>query len=294
MTRKNPPTFRRDGNYKEWKARIKVWVDVCGVEVTDRASLVMLEIEDRKALKAALRLTEEKRRSPKGVEELLKLLDLAFDNEDPIGELVEAYRDFLNVRRMEKESISEFVYRYGDITEKLEKSEVQLPESLLSYMLLQGCDLDAVTERIVRTNCRELTMVEVQLNIKKATDSVGRITEKRSVPDITIKHEPMETMLVDRKSSCQLCGLEGHLAEQCRMYLTDRGEKQYDETELVPFVRQQAGNSNDQSDAGMVCYNCGFMGHRERHCPSSNIRLSSNSCLKCGLVGHRAYQCTGY
>ena len=110
------------------------------------------------------------RNSNDGVKEIFKQLDLALE-EDPLGDMFEAYDTFDNITRKEGETINEYIYRYADIREKLEKNDIRLPDSILSYRLLKGANLDDVTERMVRTNCRELNLAEVQLNLKKATDS---------------------------------------------------------------------------------------------------------------------------
>ena len=60
MAKKRPPTFKEKGEYKQWKDMVNVWLDVCDVSETEKASLIVLEIENSKAVKAALRVLTSK------------------------------------------------------------------------------------------------------------------------------------------------------------------------------------------------------------------------------------------
>ena len=112
MSKRNPPPFRVDMNYKEWKAAIDVWSEVNHEGQGVQASLVLLAVEHPKARSMLLKLPREDRST---IEQIFTAMDRLYKNEvDPVGELFKKYRSFDRIERKKKRftSTSIAILRY--------------------------------------------------------------------------------------------------------------------------------------------------------------------------------------
>ena len=108
------PKFRDKDSYKTYKTLVERWSNITDEEPNARATALILNIENNKALNEVVKRTS----SIKSVDDLLKVLDNIFRHEvDPVGDLFNKYKDFDTIARTEEETIKEYIDRFTYLKE---------------------------------------------------------------------------------------------------------------------------------------------------------------------------------
>ena len=136
---RTPPVLAGQESYLEWKEDIKVWELFTDLEQKKRGPAVYLTLTGN-ARDCVRDLTIEEIGANEGVKQITDKLDKVY-LKDKDTQTFMAFESFYNHRRTSGVNITEFLVDFGYLCNKLSKQEIQLPQSVLGFMLLKACNI---------------------------------------------------------------------------------------------------------------------------------------------------------
>ena len=137
---KYPPKFQEEDDYEQWRRDVEIWTELTDFDKSKQALAIHLALQGR-ARVAASELTVAELKEEDGVKKLLEKLDSLFLHE--IGRRQFAnFRDMYRLKRDGSVGIDQFVSQFQHAYYKLKSQSVELPDTVLAFMLLESCNLD--------------------------------------------------------------------------------------------------------------------------------------------------------
>ena len=153
-TKINPPVFGKGKNYERFKQELLAWREITDLSKEKQGIAVALtlpendETQIREKVFDQLRLDELKNYD--GLNVLINFLDQHLAKDD-LTDSLEKFEDFEDFKRLEAQSINEFVAMFDSKYRKIEKKNMTLPPEILAFKLLRKANISKEEKLLVLT-----------------------------------------------------------------------------------------------------------------------------------------------
>ena len=163
-----PPEFSEDGNWIDYKKELKIWQALTELPPSKQGPSVFFSFKG-KAKTAALELDIEDIKKDDGVDTILKRLDKLYLQETSQSAYL-AYHEFETFKRPRTMPIKEYLIKYDSLYNKIKCHEMEIPDGVLAYRVLNSANLNEDEMRLCRATLSEL---KYDLMIKQLTKIFG-------------------------------------------------------------------------------------------------------------------------
>jgi len=168
---KYPPKFQEEDDYEQWRRDVEIWTELTDFDKSKQALAIHLALQGR-ARVAASELTVAELKAEDGVKKLLEKLDSLFLHE--IGRRQFAnFRDMYRLKRDGSVGIDQFVSQFQHAYYKLKSQSVELPDTVLAFMLLESCNLDEKEEQLILSGMSEIKFDSMKAALKRVFGGKG-------------------------------------------------------------------------------------------------------------------------
>ncbi len=193
---KSPPLFTESKPYSRYIDEIKMWIAITELPDTKQAVAIALSLPENEGTireKVFSELGADKLNHKDGVKTLIAFLDTLY-KKDEMSEAYEIYTDFDRFRR--SNDMEEYVTEFERLYNRTKKHNMNLPESVLAFRLLEGACLDHKDRQIVLTG---VDYSNAGTLFKQMAQSLKKFFGKQSMPfksmpaenEMNIKVEPV-------------------------------------------------------------------------------------------------------
>ena len=183
---KIPPRMESEDKYEEWKSDILIWKSLTDLAVTKMALAVHLTLNGR-ARVASAELGQAILGKADGLDKLLEKLDTLF-LKDKSTRQYSIFREFFNLKRKEGQLIEDYITEFEQILFKLGVQNMNLPEPVSAFMLLNSSGLSEMDSKMVLSSTKEINLVEMKTAMTRILG--GKINLNR-FDGCPIKDEPV-------------------------------------------------------------------------------------------------------
>ena len=184
---KTPPLLGPDTIYEAWKNEIGVWRRMTSVEKKRQALAVVLSSLEGRAKETALSIELDTLDHDDGMNKLLEALDGLF-KKNAVDAAYEAYSKFDTLKKEDGMSMTEYILEYEQRYKQCQKSEMTLPDAVLSFKLLDTCGLNKTERQMVLTAATDLKYDTMKSALKRIFGKSQSEGENGAM--IKIKEEP--------------------------------------------------------------------------------------------------------
>ena len=213
---KVPPKFENELDCENWKKDIDIWCELTELAEEKRALAVHLSLSGKTRM-ALSELTLSELKNKDGIKKLIEKLDELFLPDQGRRQLT-AFNDLYNLRRKEEDMtdfISEFEHKYY----RYKQEEMDLPESVMAFMLLASCDLSGKDTQLVMSAISKVAYDNVKNTLKRVFGQ--NVCCQRGVE---CGAEMATNLPVTVKSEAVFYG-DGTSGSQPEMYVAHRGAR---------------------------------------------------------------------
>ena len=234
MKTKVPAFDGTASSYKKWKKLVSLWQTVCDEEDTKKQGVMLIMHMHSKASDIVIDETDT------SVDKITAKLDTIFENDN---DLMDIFDDFYKFRRTEGQTMKEYIHHFENKATKLKSGGLEIPDLILSYMILEAARLLENDKRIAKATCKDKTLKESKEVLLRLTDS--QISPSSSASNLSSQ--------IKVKEEQEVTFYGGHEEDEV-LYNQDRRQ------DRRPFRDQR--NRERQP-----CYGCGDRQHWIRDCP---------------------------
>jgi phosphoglycolate phosphatase-like HAD superfamily hydrolase len=141
-TRINPPVLGKGKNYERFKQELMAWREITDISKEKQGIAVALTLpendESQIHEKVFDQLHLDELKSHDRLNVLIHFLDHA---KDDLTDSLEKFEDFEDFKRLEGQSIAEFVAMFDSKYRKIEKKGMTLPSEILAFKLLKKANI---------------------------------------------------------------------------------------------------------------------------------------------------------
>ena len=183
---KNPPKLEDESEYEMWRKNIEVWVELTELPKEKQALAVHMSLKGRaQAASSQISITDMKKAT--GVKEILDKLDQLYLSETGRRQFF-CFRSLYRMKRESTESIDMFISKFEHQQFKLNSLGVQLPDTVLAFLLIESCGLEGREEQLILSSMTDVKYDAVKASLKRVFGSNVDSSDCKSVP---IKQEPI-------------------------------------------------------------------------------------------------------
>ena len=280
--------------YDSWKGQIDIWCEVCKEPVKERGMIIRLTL-DGPALAAAEHVPKALLKSEDGVQLLLEQLDRLFIP-DAIQRDFAVQNTFYRMLRPSDRKICDFVNDFADQYLKYQRTNADLPEKSLAFMLLSACNLTADSISLVMASSGlEIKYIEMQNTLKRifATEVLAQNGHQVTPTQINVTPTQVnsDTLLTntetnDTKDNSVLMsnnnqsGSQKHYDNNQHNYYT-RGRslrRNFRRNTYRGSSRSRGKNPLNRNGNHMACLRCESIFHLIKDCPENDYgKFNSNN-----------------
>lgn len=174
LNKQPPPRFKPEMTYANWKKKLLLWTIVTGVVKLEQAIMVVLNSFDGpirsegqiKAEKVADEMKEDELHCELGLTNLLANLDKVFLSEST-DEAYIIYTKFIQFCKSDSMSTLDYIIEFDHLNNKMIEHEIQLPEKVLTFKLLDGAMLEETQRQMALTFTPDLTLPGMKSALKR-------------------------------------------------------------------------------------------------------------------------------
>ena len=276
-------------SYVNFRKEVTLWETVTTIEEAKRAITLLLRLPP-KAKSVALDVPTEElskgktyteqsgTRKVSGVQRLLEVLDTVF-LEDINKEKFKAYRDIRNYKRQKSQSIQDFLLEYDKRIRRLREYEINLPEEVLAFEVLDSSNLSSEQESMANATVKELSYVAMKDQIRKIAISVVPQENSKTVvvkEDTYYNIENDDTAL--EHEECAYYSNYGPRGKpyRSRLFTHYQQRRPHYQKRGRGNRPRKSGNPRDQYGNPFRCHTCNSTQHFARECPDNNPTFYSN------------------
>ena len=164
MSKKTPPKSQEGMTYKTWKNKTDMWK----MPKEQQAIIVLLEplTGNAKAEKAVSELTATDVNNENGLKLLIEKLDEVFES-DKIDEAYLVHSRFINFHKSDEMSMTDCIIEFKNLYHKMTNHEMPLPNTVLTFKLLDGAKLNEDETKLAVTLGNNLEFETMKSALKR-------------------------------------------------------------------------------------------------------------------------------
>ena len=277
---KNPPKLTEGTDYEQWRHNVAVWIELTDLEKPKLGLALHMALEGRAQI-ASSELTIAQLKHNDGVDKILEKLDAIFLPETGRRQFA-TFRELYRLRRDESMNIDKFISNFEHIAFRLKSLAVNLPDSVLAFLLLEATNLEESQNQLILSS-----MTEIKYDAMKA--ALRRVFggQNPSQKFTVIKTEKM----FDESCSETLYarGMQQQFPARGRGSYRGRGGQssyrgsQFTYNNSANYAARYNNNNysrkenvKDQDGNVLRCIICGSKFHFAKQCPDSYEKLKEN------------------
>ena len=233
---KNPPPLGSDTVYETWKNEVEIWQKITDLDKKKQALAVTLSLSGQ-AREKALQIKADDLNKDDGMTTLINALDSLYKRET-IDLSYEAYMNFDKFKKMDSMNMVDYIVEFERLYTQCVKYEMQLPNAVLAFKLLDSCNLSQRDRQLALTASSDLSFDNMKSALKRIFGGTGK-NETNSGNGIEIKNEA--AMWVQKKG------------------IARKGK--------FNAAKKKATNPLDKSGKPTKCAICQSLMHWARDCP---------------------------
>ena len=165
-----PPLLKDEERYEVWRSDLLIWCDLCELPKKKQAQAVHLSLpEGSRARDATSEIDRDDLKKETGVEIILEKLDDLF-LADKGRRQFSAFKELYNLRRPTNVGVSNFVKDFEHAYFKFKAQDMQLPDSVMAFMLLASSALSDSESQLVMSSLADVTYKAMKSALKKIFD----------------------------------------------------------------------------------------------------------------------------
>lgn len=309
-TRISPPVFGKGKNYEHFKQELLAWREITDLSKAKQGIAVALSLPDndesqiREKVFDQLQIDELK--CVDGFNVLLQFLDQHLAKDD-LTDSLEKFEDFEDFKRLDGQSINEFVAIFDSKYRKIEKKNMPLPPEILAFKLLKKANISKEEKLLVLTGMNYGNRKTLYEEAKKSLKKFKANDDDRSSQRNSIKLEP--AFLAANEEALLAAGYTKTRRKMERNYNRDRGCSWNGGNLTQSHLRENRTGEPDKKNKGLTkkinptgpdgrlltCKSCGSFRHMLRACPDSwenmknvNTVEEENVVLYTGVIGNNS------
>jgi hypothetical protein len=192
-----PPTFISDSkSYAEYKADLKRWTRICGVDKKLQAEMVVYRLEGHPSHikeKINTQIGVKLEENENGIQELLAFFDSIYTKDD-MADAWDRFCEFSYFSKKPEQSMQEFIAEWENCYYKMKNVECEYSDLILAFKLLQASKLNEIETKLVLTGVNyadgktnKNLLQQVKESLKKFKGRPVVLNDKRSV----VSHETL-------------------------------------------------------------------------------------------------------
>ncbi|KAK3875453.1 hypothetical protein Pcinc_019665 [Petrolisthes cinctipes] len=173
-----PPKLESDSSYENWKKDIDIWCELTDLPKKKQALAIHLSLSGR-ARVATSEIDAADLKQDTGVQTLLVKLDGLFLVDQGRCQFA-AFHELYNFRRAGDVNVPKFVAEIEHTYFQFKKQDMELPDSVMAFMLLASCNLSDGEQQLVMSAITDITYA----NMKSALNRIfaGEICGQKYAP----------------------------------------------------------------------------------------------------------------
>ena len=311
MSADNGPKAPKLGDsYTLFKKEVKLWESTTKIEEKRRAGTIVLSLPD-KAKEQALEidLTElqngrkvtvnDVEQTLSGIDCLLEVLDGIY-LENAAKEKFKCYDKFRNIKRGDNQSVRDFILDFDKALKQLSEHGIDLPQPVIAYELLRGCNVDSYKYSVAVAIVGELNYENMKQTVKNITEIQGLPKSSNEEKCLKVVKEEEHTYYADSQDYSNDQDEDSDFCEPQNMYYSHsygRGRGRYRNTQPRGMYgyntyssrgdNRQRGNTSSSTQRGtnprgrdgkpLACGKCQSIYHFARDCPENKRPVSTNA-----------------
>lgn len=288
-------------SYLMFKKEVRLWAATTNIEAKRQAGTIIFTLPDR-AKEQAIEITLQHLQNGKkvtvdgvekdltGIDCLLEVLDGVY-LEDVSKEKFKCYDKFRTLRREENQDVRDFILEFDKSLKQLREHGIDLPEPVIAYELLRGCNIEKNKYSIAVAIVGELTYE----NMKQTVRNITEISENQAQEPKSNTHS-LKVVKEEESTYFTGTGPERYynpgqeLYEPEGVYYGSSGSRRGRSTQFRGYSGQGANRScdteirkfdkrmNPRDDYGkyMACHVCQSIYHFSQQCPERRSGVSEN------------------
>ena len=245
---KAPPVFDDDEDYSSWRNDVEIWQMFTELPAKKQGPAVYLSLKGR-AREAVRDLSPIEIGDDDGLKTIMTKLDSIFLKEKNTRAFL-AFKEFYDYKRNSGDDFADFIIQFEKFYNKIKKFDMNLPDAVQAYFLLNAANVSDENEKLARTTCGELTYKNMKDTLMKVFGEFGGASVDSSNNALPIKQECMY----------------------------GSGRRNVDNNGKGKFGKTISGTNYTGKDGKPLrCYECDSIKHLANRCPHRNVAKQSNN-----------------
>ena len=139
-----------------------MWATVCEEDDTKKQGVLLIM---NMADKASDLLIDE---TDTSIAIIIKKMDCIYESDN---DLMDQFDQFYRFRRNKDQTMKEYIHFYESKVAKLKTGGLEIPDLILSYLIIEGAQLSESDKRITNATCNNKTMSDSKKALLRLTDS---------------------------------------------------------------------------------------------------------------------------
>ncbi|KAG1704025.1 Retrovirus-related Pol polyprotein [Nymphon striatum] len=181
---KVPPVFTAQKPYSRWIDEIKAWKALTDLDKKKMGVAIALSLPEEGLSsirdKVFSDLSLDELNSDDGVDKLIEFMDKIF-KKDELSEAYESYTEFDRFRRSKVGSMEDYVMEFEKLYNKTKKFNMELPQAVLAFKLLEYSELEMKDRQLVLTG---VNYTDVGSLFKQMTTSLKKFFGQQANRDM--------------------------------------------------------------------------------------------------------------
>lgn len=275
----NPPTF--GDNYERYKQELLAWREVTDLAKEKRGIAIALTLPENHPCKLREKVFDEidlkELKAEKGLDVLIAFLDTHLKVDD-LSDCFDKYEHFEECKRVEGQSMNDFIAEYDMRNNKIVKKKIILPQEVLAFRLLKCANITREERLLVLTGVdytqKDTLYEQAKASLKKFKGQQlgSSCVSGDSVP---IKLEP--AFLAQNEEALLSAGYIKKKQWRNPSFKGDYSQPQRRgrESGVIPKTnRERRVNPDGPDGKPLTCRACGSYRHLLRDCPDSWENMS--------------------
>ena len=162
-----PPKFTDGMLYKTWRNKIEMWELVTNVPLNKHGIIVLLDSLEgnAKAEKTVVDLSASQLNNDSGLNVLFAKLDYVY-KEEAVDEAYNVYSKYINFSKSDEMNMTDYILEFEHLYNKMIEHEMKLPNTVLTFKLLDGAKISDDERKLVLTFCSDLQFEKMKSALK--------------------------------------------------------------------------------------------------------------------------------